>query len=173
VTSLTLVADPQSYFWIRRAWCTRLRVRMRGQQIARLAGGHRSREQEALCKVAVECTHRLELFCRLDPFGDGEQPKRLSQAHDVRGDCGSLRVVFGHLDEPLVVQFLQRCSGSFAGGPIVTIAVSVTSTPNVLAGSPVSSSTSRTSTSNPPADSCLPETLTQVTNASPKRPSRR
>ena len=56
--------------------------------------------------------------------------------------------------------------------PLATIAVSVTSRPSRSGGSPAPSSALRTSVLTPPAESCLPERLTQVTNVSGSRPSR-
>ena len=49
--------------------------------------------------------------------------------------------------------------------PPCTIAVSVTSSPSSAGGRPVSASAPRTSSPIPPAESCLPERLTHVTNA--------
>jgi hypothetical protein len=56
--------------------------------------------------------------------------------------------------------------------PPSTIAVSVTSSPSIDGARPESFSARRTTVLTPPADSCLPDRLTQVTNWSGSSPSR-
>src|SRR2546429_1217708 len=59
----------------------------------------RPREEEALGEVAAELPQRRELPVRLDAFGDREQAEGVSEADEVRGDRGVLRVVLDALDE--------------------------------------------------------------------------